>query len=88
MSRNSANFEVIMVANSPVTISKGQINTDGCARITFSAPCDECGEGIVDQDAVVSVTGQKLSSGHTPAIGEIIKNHFRECRKCRDWQAS
>ena len=84
--------QVILVkvigAKNTIGYSPKQVDKQGCVHFKYIVKeCENCG-GIVDQDAVVSVTGQELSTGHTPMVGEIIQNHFESCRNCKEWQVS
>jgi rubredoxin len=55
-------------------------------RVTYTRNCPVCGaEGMI-QDGVLS-TGRPLEH-YTPEVGEVLKNHWMECRACGFDQAS
>ena len=52
----------------------------------ITLPCFDCGGEMVGTGSVA--TGETLSSGYTPADGEILSIHRVECEDCGDWQVS
>ncbi len=59
---------------------------NGTFRALRKDECYNCG-GTLIVDGYFS-TGEKLASGYTPPVDELVKNNVMECKDCGDWQVS
>lgn len=55
--------------------------------VNVDARCPSCCSMTCYRDVELS-TGEKLLSGYTPSVGEIVRNNWSECRACGWNQAS
>jgi hypothetical protein len=70
-----------------VSSFEGNEASFGTYRATKVTACPSCGTGRCLTDGEWS-TGEKLLSGYTPSVGELVKNHYSECAVCKWAQAS
>lgn len=73
----------------------GEIEIDGIVheasfgtyRMTKVIGCPSCSTGRCLCDGEWA-TGEKLLSGYTPSVGELVQNHYMRCAVCGWEQAS
>jgi len=58
----------------------------GTFRAHGRMECPNCGGRMIVNGQFA--TGEKLLSGYTPSVGELVKNIIMECKDCHDWQIS